>query len=339
MSCVGAEPIDVFPFGIEYVLYPIVPVKKQNIRFHSEYRLTVDLCHVSLGPLCVHAKMILIAPKTVGDEVLVDLLHGKQQRLVHVPAGPGRQASVEQEQADPPHDRAVMLHGAVHAVFAPIVLQISRRRHLDERRFQVPEQLAVPLVSHHGLEFRDGAANEAVGGPVDAEFVVVHEKPCPVDQVLADLIPEQDAAPQVGQILLHPDVPPAEAAADQKSQVVEEKAYERIQHGKPAHRADGAVLETRRSVQAPRRAQHLQEDAPGLLVVGLPCSEEIDLGQDLHDGSAFGRDDSHVIGGVQVTASIELENRTESALLIVLIRPGEGPEVFQVACAEPVTGA
>ena len=168
---------------------------------------------------------------------------------------------------------------------------------------------------------------------------MLHEKPCPVDQILADLIPEPDAAPQVGQILLHPDVPPAEAATDQKSQVVEEKAYERIQHGEPAHGADGAVRKTRCSLQTPPRAQHLQKDAPGLLVVGLPFSEEIDLGQDFHDGSAFGRDDSHVIGGAQATASIELENRTESALLIVLIRPGEGPEVFQVPCAEPVIQA
>ena len=56
-----------------------------------------------------------------------------------------------------------MLHGAVHAVFAPIGLQVSRPRHLDERCFQVPKQLAVPLVSHHGLEFgnsRNWPANE-----------------------------------------------------------------------------------------------------------------------------------------------------------------------------------
>ena len=72
------------------------------------------------------------------------------------------------------------------------------------------------LVSHDGLELGERALNESIGGAIDAEFVVLHEEPRFVDQILPQLIPKQDAPAQVRQIFIHPHIPPAEAAADQQ---------------------------------------------------------------------------------------------------------------------------
>ena len=74
-------------------------------------------------------------------------------------------------------------------------------------------------------------------------------------------------------------------------------------------------------------------------MVGVRRSAEVDLGKDLHNVSALCGDDSDVVAGPQTTASAKLKNGAVVALPIVLIRPGEGCEISQLAFTEPVIGA
>ena len=52
-----------------------------------------------------------------------------------------------------------------------------------------------------------------------------------IRQVLVDLLPEQQAATKVGQIVLDWLVPPGEAVASKLGEVLEEQVHEGFQHG------------------------------------------------------------------------------------------------------------
>ena len=51
-----------------------------------------------------------MAPEGIGHEVLEDLLHREEQRLIHVLTGESRQTVMEQEQTHPSHHSVVVAH-------------------------------------------------------------------------------------------------------------------------------------------------------------------------------------------------------------------------------------
>jgi len=82
------------------------------------------------------------------------------------------------------------------------------------------------------------------------------KEPRLIGQVAADVIAEQDAPAQMGQVLFHRHIAPGESAARQHLQIFQKLANEDLQHGKPPHFPNAALRQLRRVPQAAVAPQH-----------------------------------------------------------------------------------
>ena len=171
--------------------------------------------------------------------------------------------------------------------------------------------------------------NQPVGGAVDAEFIVGHMEPRPVDEILTDMLSKEDAPPKTGQVFFDRDVSSGQPAAGKYGQVVQETMNEDFEHGEASHGANRAFGQ--RFPESAPTAKHAEEQpARSLDGIGFGCLSKIDLGQDFHHRAAPRRDDADVVARCEV-AVLVFEHLPREVRQIGAIFPAEPDESIMLA--------
>ena len=172
--------------------------------------------------------------------------------------------------------------------------------------------------------------DQSIRGAVGRELVEPDIKSRLVGRVVANVLREQDAAPQARQIVLNAFVVAGESPLRKQHQVVQKQAHEGFEHVEAAQRGDAGLVELG-GAQAAVGAQHAEKDLAGLVLVVLAA--KADLGQDFKHRAAFRLDDADIVLRVELAIPRD-KNRAVVAFLVRLIFQGEVLETGTLLLAE-----
>ena len=107
------------------------------------------------------------------------------------------QSVFEQEQTYPGHNRVVVRHGPVNAMFVPIVfplLSLCGQRDLIETEPELIQQLLIFRLPYHRHKLVNCTAYQSIGWSVSAEFIVSHIEPSTISNIYTQVLREQETA-------------------------------------------------------------------------------------------------------------------------------------------------
>ena len=105
---------------------------------------------------------------------------------------------------------------------SPVVLQTGRAWDNGKGSCEFLQQLPVIGASNLRSQLGQGTVNQAVGWPVDAQFVMRDIEPRLIHQIFPKMFAEKDSPTQMRQVFLHRPVASGETATNQSIQPVYE---------------------------------------------------------------------------------------------------------------------